>query len=116
MSTIFNMTRDINGYNGFGLKPADPVDQFGVILASGVAQTLATVPGNYSEWIAIFSYESGSNPWVAINDTAELPTGTAGSINSELRPTAVQLQAGDTISVITNDTTAEVGVKLYALG
>lgn len=110
--TVFNMTRDVNGYNGFGLKPSQ--DMYSGIFAQGVAQTF-TVPNNFQNWLAIFSYEAGSTNWLSINDTAIAPSGALASSTSECNPTAIQLKAGDTVSMLTSDTAAKIGVKLYVL-
>jgi hypothetical protein len=112
MSTKFSMTRDINGYNGFGLMFAD--DKYSTTLASGVAQTL-TIPSNASKWLAIFSYEPGGEVWVANNATAALPGGTMAAATSEMNPTARQVKAGDILSFITPDTTLYIGITLYIL-
>ena len=111
--TKFNMTRDINGYNGFGLVPANNI--YGANLAQNVAQTLVTVPSTYKNWIAIFSVDPGLRIFAAYNTSATAYSGTAGSVTSELNPIAWQVKAGDTISVLTPDTACYVGVKLYAL-
>jgi hypothetical protein len=112
MTTKFAMTRDVNGYNGFGLIPAE--DKYSTTLAATVAQTF-TVPDNFQNWIAVFSFEPGSSVWVAHNTTATLPGGSVASSVSELNPTVWQVKGGDTISAISNNTTAEIGVKFYAL-
>jgi hypothetical protein len=102
MSTKFQMTRDINGYNGFGIMPTYDV-QTG-ILAVGVAQSI-TVPDNFENWIAIFSYTPGATIWVSFTTTAVAPTGAFSASASVLNPAARQVKAGDTISLITADST-----------
>jgi len=108
----FNLTRDINGYNGFGLMFSE--DKFSVSLAATVEQHF-TIPGNYDKWIAIFSFTPGSEVWVANNFTATLPSGALSSTYSELNPTARQVKAGDVISFIASGDNISVGVTLYAL-
>lgn len=104
MSTKFNMTRDINGYNGFGLQPTQDIQ--GCSLAASTAQTF-TVPDNYPNWIAIFSYSPGAAIFIDFTGaTATLPTGTVGSITKTLNPAARALKAGDTFSVITGEATS----------
>ena len=71
LSTKFILTRDINGYNGFGLPFA--VDNYTAKLA-GVAVSL-TVPDNYAYWVAVLAYEPGATVWVANNTTATIPAG-----------------------------------------
>lgn len=113
MTTKFYMTRDINGYNGFGLSPSE--DKFSTTLSANVAQTLCTVPSNFSTWLAVFSPQVGSDIWVAYNATATLPGGSPSSTVSEHLPSGRYLKAGDTVSCITADTTATIGVMLYAI-
>lgn len=103
MSTKFNMTRDINGYNGFGIIPT--TDVYTGLMEVGVAQTV-TVPDNYPNWIAIFSYTPGSSMWVSFDGvTAVAPTGAFSASSSVLNPSARSVKAGQTISVITADDT-----------
>jgi len=103
MSTKFSMTRDINGYNGFGIIPT--YDIFGCSLAANVAQSV-TVPLNYPNWIAIFTYTPGANVFVSFTTTAAVPNGTMGARTSVLNPSARQVSKGQTISVITPDSTS----------
>jgi len=102
MSTKFSMTRDINGYNGFGILPTYDIKN--AVLAVGVAQNF-TVPSNYPSWIAIFSYTPGATIWVSVNGTALAPTGAFGSGVSALNPAGRQVKAGDVLSFITADAT-----------
>lgn len=104
MSTKYNVIRDINGavtgINGFGLQPS--LDIQNGLLAATVVQSI-TVPDNYAKWIAIFSYQSGKNVWVDVSTTAAVPVGAFASATSLLNPPALQVNAGDSISLITND-------------
>lgn len=109
MSTKFNMTRDINGYNGFGIQPT--YDMQSGVLAAGVAQSI-TVPDNYPNWIAIFSFQPGSTIWVSFTTTAVAPAGAFSATESCLNPSARAVKSGDTISFITDDTfSPQVGVE-----
>lgn len=122
MTTKFNLVRDINGFNGFGVAFSDAL--YDTTLAIGVAQSL-TVPvsmgmggnGLYSgpEYIAIFSFQPGSNVWVADNFTATVPGASFAATNSELNPAARLVKGGDVLSFITGDSTALVGVAFYVL-
>lgn len=112
MTTPFSMTRDINGYNGFGLEFSD--SNQGTTLATGVAQSF-TVSGGKAKYLAVFSFEPGASVWVAKNTPAALPTGAFASVDSIQNPTARVVRQGDTLSFITNATTAYVGVTLYAI-
>ena len=103
-STKFNMTRDINGYNGFGVQPTYDIQ--GCSLTASAAQTF-TVPSNYGQWIAVFSYTPGSSIFVDFSGvTARVPGGTVGAITTCLNPAARQLPGGTTFSVITGDATS----------
>jgi len=122
MTTKFNMTRDINGYNGFGLVFSDT--NYKTTLSTGVAQSL-TVPNSIPlggaptsanlHLIAVFSFEPGTRVWVANGATAVVPTGSFVATASQLNPAARDVQAGDVLSFITNDTTADVSVAFYAI-
>jgi hypothetical protein len=101
LTTKFLMTRDIAGYNGFGLIPTTV--KSGVQLAANTAQTLLTVPSDYANYIVIFSFQPGSNVFVDFNQTASAFTGVAGSVTSELLPQARSVRAGTVISAITPD-------------
>ena len=95
------MTRDINGYNGFGIQPTYDV-QSG-IMAATVAQTI-TVPDNYPFWLAIFSYTPGSSIWVSFTTTALVPVGAFSASSSVLNPAGRIVVGGQSISLITSDT------------
>lgn len=113
MTTLFSLIRDINGYNGFGLMFAD--NKYSVTLAATTVATL-TIPSTYQNWIAIFSFEPGTNIWVANNATAAIPAGnTIAASTSDLNPVGRFVQGADVLSLITASTTADVGILLYAL-
>ena len=113
--TFFSMSRDINGYVGFGLPFSN--EKYNTILSSGSAQTL-TVPSSsnatYQKVLAVFSFEPGSVVWVSNNETAAVPGSSFASATSELNPAARLVNAGDVLSFITDNTTSEVGVTFYA--
>jgi hypothetical protein len=110
--TPFIMTRDINGYNGFGLPFS--VDQFSAALEAETEDTL-TVPSACQKYLAVFSFDPGTAVWVSLNGTAEIPTGTFDQTTSEQNPTARIVSAGDILSFITTETTANVGVIFYGI-
>lgn len=123
MPTPFSMTRDINGYNGFGL--AFSVDKYSVTFAVST-DTTVTVPtagpmgtGRRTEdpqYLAVFSVSAGSEVWVALNEVAEVPVGmTFAATTSELNPAARLVNAGDVIHMITDDASASAGVTFYGL-
>jgi hypothetical protein len=108
----FSMTRDINGYNGFGLVQSNNcVD---TQLAATVAQS-TTVPNDYEYYLAIFYYESGSNVFVSNTGTADLPGSSFASTDSVLNPAAWLVKKDTTLSFITRDTNADVTVAYYAI-
>lgn len=110
-STKFNLTRDVNGYNGFGLPFS--INGYSTELAANVAQSV-TVPVTYSNWIAIFSYTPGSNIWVNGVTTAAVPGSSFAATTSQLNPSARAVKGGSTISFITSDSTSpQVGVSFY---
>jgi hypothetical protein len=104
MSTKFLMTRDVGGYNGFGIMPTYDIQ--GCSLAANTAQTF-TVPNNYSNWIAIISYTPGVNVFIDFSGaTATVPGSTVGAITTVLNPSARAVKGGSTFSVITNSATS----------
>ena len=111
--TSFNLTRDINGYNGFG-QPFS-IDNYNATITINSDTTLTT-PSYASHYVAIFSYQQGASVWTAINATAAIPVGASfASTTSTLNPTARYVKAGDVIHCLTGDTSAQVGVTFYAL-
>lgn len=74
-------------------------------MAANTAQTF-TVPSNYKNWIAIFSYTPGAEFFVNFTTTATVPTGTVGSITNALNPAARAVVGGTTFSVITPSATS----------
>lgn len=103
MSTKFAMSRDVNGYNGFGIIPTINIQS--CYLTANAAQTF-TVPSNYSTWIAIFGYTPGANVFVDFTGaTAAVPGNTVATGTAVIIPAARQLKGGTTFSVITPDST-----------
>lgn len=112
MITKLNFGRDIQGFNAFA--PAFSTTKYAVTLTGGAAQSI-TIPGDNENYIISFSYQPGTNVWIAHNTTATLPTTTITATNSEQNPGQRIVQGGDTISFITNNTTADFGVVIYAI-
>lgn len=103
MSTKLSLTKDINGYNAFGIFPT--YDIFAGSLAANVAQTI-TVPSNNQYWLAIFTYTPGTSVWVNFTTTATVPGSTVSANTNVLNPAGRQVKAGSTISFITSDGTS----------
>lgn len=111
--TKFSLIRDINGYNGFGIGFS--INKYSATLATSTDTTL-TIPSYSSQYLAIFSFQNGSSVWVANNATAAVPAGGSfAATTSELNPTARLVNAADVLHFITADSSANVGVTLYAL-
>lgn len=114
----FLMVRDIAGFNGFGIPPADELSKFHGILVSGEPQ-IVTVPypenSDTNYVLAIFTFQPGSMVWVGYNTVAVPPLGAFGLANCEGNPAARWVAAGSTISFATNDAQDEIGVVFYAL-
>jgi hypothetical protein len=119
MSTKLLFGRDTAGYNAYA--PAPSTNEYSATLASGGNSTI-TLPTNVRAWIVSFSYQPGSNIWVAYNTTAAAPAGgTFATSTSELLPGARLLPSlqnngttATTINLLNNGTgTADVGVVLY---
>jgi hypothetical protein len=113
MSTKLCMTRDINGFNAFGLIPT--YDVWATSLTANAEQHF-TVPSNFEYWLAVFTVSPGANIWVDFTTTATVPGSTIGKVTTVLNPSGRQVRAGSTISVITADSTAPfVCIELQVL-
>jgi hypothetical protein len=114
MPTKFNMTKDVAGYNGFGLVPS--TDSYAGLLATSVADSVV-VPSEYPQYLAVLSYTPGSNVWVNNSGAAAAPAGAIGASASELNPAARLVKKGTTLSFLTADTAgAYVSVLFYVAG
>lgn len=101
MPTIFNMTKDVAGYNGFGIVVSD--DGYSGFLAQNVEDSVI-VPSDYQKYIAIFSYTPGANVFVDMTRDATVPVGAIAADTSRLNPQARMVTKGTEISFITPDT------------
>lgn len=115
MSTeLLSFGRDVQGYNAFA--PRTSGNKYSATITNG-SETHITVPSNVPNWIVVFSYQPGSNVWVDLTGgTAIIPVGaTLASTTSELNPAARTIVAGSKISMITDNTSVDIGVSLYAV-
>ncbi len=115
-NTVMLLGRDSAGRTNY-VRSATSVLYSVTITAAGGAISL-TVPSNTlsARWDVLFSSDPGASVWVSINGTAALPAGsTFASTTSELNPVGYRLKAGDTISVITSNTTVNLGVAMYVV-
>lgn len=121
MTTLFTMTRDLNGYNGFGLKPTDTA--YSCTLTASTDTTL-TVPiefalGNCSSTqvarlLAIIVSDPATSVWVALNATAGAPAGSNFATTlSALNPAAYEVKGGDVLHFYSTQTAVNVSVRLY---
>jgi hypothetical protein len=123
MATKFNMTRDINGFNGYGLIPSDT--NYSATLSAS-SDTSVTTPGamgmggngiaSKSLWIAVLNYTGGNDVWVAVNTAASAPGGSSfASTSSMLLPAAIQVNGGDVLHFYTTASSVSVSVRFYSI-
>lgn len=121
--TPFSMTRDVGGYNGFGLEFTNTA--YSATLGAASATPL-TIPGDGAmgggktqtkNWfLAIFIYTPGAEVWVANNTTAAVPAGASFAATlSEMNPAARLVRSADVLSFITAAANVSVSVLLFAL-
>lgn len=112
MSTPLSFGRDVQGYNAYAPQPCTNI--VSATLDAGVAASV-TVPSNFPVWIASFNYSPGSSVYVDFSgQVAAVPAGgTFVATSSTLNPGQRTVLAGDSISAITADTTADVVIELY---
>lgn len=107
--------RDVQGYNAYA--PQDASIKYSATLTNGSATSI-TVPKSYPSWVAAFSIQPGSNVYVDFTGaTAAIPVGaTLASTTSSLNPGQRTVFSGGTISVITDNTTADIVIELWPIG
>lgn len=123
MSNAFSLTRDVNGYNGFGLQFTDTAYQ--ATLTANTNTTLTVPSGSAlgrsgasinNKFIAIFTFDPGVSVWVANNATASNPGGASfAATNSELNPAARLVNGGDVLNFYTTGTGVNASVAFYAI-
>lgn len=123
MTTKFNMSRDINGYNGFGLTFTDTA--YSATLAINTDTSL-TVPsaisigkqgyGTVAQTLAVFNYDPGQSVWVANNAAAHNPAGASfATTASELNPAARLVNGGDVLHFYCTTANVNVSVAFYSV-
>lgn len=112
MSTILNFGRDINSFNAYA--PQTSSNKYSATLAAAT-ETHITLPSNYPAWIVSFSIQPGTTVWVDVTGaTAGVPSGaTLAATTAEQNPGQRTVLAGGKVSMITANTTADVGVMLW---
>lgn len=114
MTKKFLLGRDRGGNLAYSLEFADATTSAKTTLAAGIAQSI-TIPSTYEKWQIICTYSEGSSVWVANNETPTVPTSSFVWSAGERKPIIRMVNAGDVISFVTSDASAEVGVVLYAV-
>ncbi len=106
--------RDVAGFNAFAPQPS--LVRWSATITNG-SETHITVPADVEDWCAAFSFQPGTNVWVDFSGaTAIIPVGaTLAATTSELNPAARTVKSGTKISIITDNTSADVGITLYAI-
>ncbi len=110
--------RDNQGYVAYAPQPAELL--YSATLVNGGADSI-NIPLNHEKWIVAFATQPGTNIFVDFTGaTAAVPAGaTFASTTSTLNPGARLVDSKDnqdnqkSISLITNNATAEVVVEFY---
>jgi hypothetical protein len=112
--TQLNFGRDVQGMNAYA--PYTSTNKYSATLAAGTPTSIV-VPSSSENWIVAFAYQPGTTIWVDLTGAAAaVPAGgTLVASTAELNPGQRKMTAGDTISMITANTTADVGISLYAV-
>jgi len=113
MTQKLALTRDINGFNTFGIAPSDV--KVGVQLIQNDEESFQ-VPTAFKFYELVFSIDPGLRVWVSYDGaTPDVPSSTFATINSELNPAARTVPGGTIVNCITPDTSAFVGVMMYGI-
>jgi hypothetical protein len=115
MTNLLNFGRDMQGYNAYA--PQDAPFKKSATLTVGSAASF-TIPSSYPVWVVAFSPQPGANVWVDMSGaTAAVPVGaTFATTTSTLNPGQRTVVGGTSISCITDNTTADIGVEAWPVG
>ena len=104
--------RDVQGYNAYA--PLDSSIKYSATITNGSATSI-TVPLGFQVWIVAFSIQPGAHVWVDFSGaTAALPAGaTLMLTTSSLNPGQRTVFSGGNISIITDNTSADVGIEFW---
>lgn len=105
--TNFIFLRDQGGANSFVLPPTLEIQ--GAIVEANAEETF-TLPSHAEKYLVIFDYDRAATVYVAINQTAAVPTGAFAAVNSRVMPAAYLLNAGDVVHMITAVAAANTAV------
>jgi len=122
MATNYNIDKTKSGVNGFGLPFCNTI--YSVTLTASTDTTVAVpltsavgapTATTYNKFMAVFSYSSGKDVFVALNATAAVPAGnTFAAATSELNPTAKMVKSTDVIHFY-SASTPSITVAFYAI-
>lgn len=114
MSTLLDFGRDVQGYNAYAPMPS--TNMWSATILNGAATSIV-VPTSSLRWVVSFSFQPGTNVWVDFTGaTAQIPAGaTLTATTSSRNPASRMVNGGITISIITDNTSADVGIELYAI-
>ena len=120
--TQYNIYSYVKGVNGYGLPFSNT--SFSATIDAATDTTLAVPLGaaagapvafSFNKFIVQLKYSSGTDVWVAVNNTAAAPVGAAfASTTSVLSPTAKTVKAGDVLHFFCT-TEAEVSAEFFAV-
>lgn len=90
---------------------------FRLTLTANNAQAVTLPTSTNNSYQVMFEYASNANVFVGLNATATVPAPNTQETGSqiEFKPAKRFVRGGDTLSLITPDATAYVGISLRAL-
>lgn len=114
MSTPLIFGRDVQGYNAYAPTPS--TNMYSATITNGTPASI-TVPTSSATWVVTFSYQPGTNVWVDFTGaTAAIPVGATLLATTSMRnPAARTVLSGTNISIITDNTSSDVGIEMYAI-